>query len=272
MDALGPALLAFLAATLGSLGGLGGAILLVPVLVVTGTSPAEAASLGLIMVAAASIAAAPRQLEERVVNHRLGVTTELVASSGAVIGALISGALSERLLTYGLAAVAVAAALAGVGRSGLRNPPLDECVADDVGERLGALAGAYPLDGGVVPYEPARVRAGLGLMAVAGFVAGSSGASGGFIKTPAMSELMRVPSKVAAATTTFTVGVTASAALLVFAFQDRIDVEAASLVIVGSLFGGAAGASLQSRISPPIVRRLLSVLLVVIAVVMVVRA
>ena len=272
MDVLGPALLAFAAAALGALGGLGGAIILVPALVVTGMSATEAAPLGLITVAAGSVAAAPKQLIERSVNHRLGVATELVASTGAVVGAIVSGLFSDRLLTYVLASVAALAAVAGVRRGGIRNPPDPECVASDVGERVGSLAGAYPLGDGIVPYRTTNLRSGLVFMGIAGLVAGTAGASGGFIKTPAMTELMRVPMKVAAATSTFTVGITASAALVVFAFQDRIDVEAASLVIVGSLLGGQLGAGLQSRLSPPTIRRLLSALLLVVSVVLVVRA
>lgn len=272
MDAVGPALLALAAAALGSLGGLGGAILLVPALVVTGMSAADAAPLGLITVAASSIAAAPRQLGERSVNHRLGVTIELSSSTGAVVGAMVAGALSETFLTYLLAGVALAAAVAGASRSGLRNPPDPESDWRDVGERIGSIAGAYPLGAQVVPYTPVRLRVGLGFMALSGFIAGSAGVSGGFIKTPALSEVMHVPSRVAAATTTFTVGITASAALLIYAIQGRIDVEAASLVIVGSLVGGYLGARLQSAISPPTVRRVLSALLVVVAVVMVARA
>ena len=273
MDIVGPALLAFGAAILGSLGGLGGAILLVPLLVVTGMSPAEAAPLGLIMVAASSIAAGPRQLRERTVNHRLGVTVELVASAGAVIGAIVSGLLSETFLTYLLAVVAVLAALAGGRRKGLRNPPDPACHDTDVGERIGSIAGAYRLDGvDIVPYRPVRLGRGLLFMSLAGFVAGSAGASGGFIKTPAMTELMHVPSRVAAATTTFTVGVTASAALVIYAIQGRVDVETASLIVSTSLLGGIVGAAVQSSLSPAVTRRVLSALLLLIALLLVVRA
>lgn len=272
MDVLGPALLALAAAALGALGGLGGAILLVPALVVTGMPATEAAPLGLLTVAAGSMAAAPLQLFERSVNHRLGVATELVASTGAVVGAIVSGFFSDQFLTYVLASVAAFAALAGGRGSGIRNPPDPACVAADVGERVGSLAGAYPLGDGIVPYRAVNLRPGLVFMGVAGLIAGTAGASGGFIKTPAMTELMRVPMKVAAATSTFTVGVTASAALVVFAFQERIDVEAASLVIAGSLLGGQLGARLQSRLSPPAIRRVLSALLLAVAVVLVVRA
>ena len=272
MELIGYAVLAMATAAIGALGGLGGAVLLVPVLVLTGMPASEAAPLGLLTVAAGSIAAAPRQLRERTVNHRLGIATELVASAGAVVGALVSGLVGEEALTYLLAAVALAAAAVGGRRKGLRNPADPDCGPGDVGERVGALGGAYPLGAGVVPYRVDRLSSGLGFMGLAGLVAGTAGASGGFIKTPATSELMHVPLKVAASTTTFTVGITSSAALVVFALQGRIDVDASALVIVGSLVGGQLGARLQSSLSPTVIRQVLSVLLLIVAVVLVARA
>jgi uncharacterized protein len=262
---------ALLTAAFGAVGGLGGAVLLVPLLVVTGTSPYEAAPLGLISVAAGSVAAAERHLRERTVNHRLGVVTELAATSGAVVGALVAGAVAERLLTGLLAAVAVAAAVAGGLRRGVRNR-VDPALADDaIGEWRGQIAGAYPLDGGVVPYRARRLPWGMAGMTVSGLVSGLAGVGGGFIKTPVTSEIMRVPVKVAASTSTFTVGITASAALIVMAVRGQIDPRSASVVAVGALAGGHLGASLQGHLSPPTVRRVLSVLLVMVAVVLVVR-
>lgn len=272
MDLLGYLAAALLTGAVGALGGLGGAILLVPILVVAGVSPGDAAPLGLLSVAAASVAAGPKQLEERSVNHRIGVTTELVASTAAVVGALASGLASDTVLTLTLAAVAAVAALAGGRRTGMRYPPVDACVPADVGERVGRLDGAYPVAGGIAPYTPERLRLGLGLMAAAGLMAGLAGISGGFVKTPATSEVLRVPTKVAASTTTFTVGVTASAALLVMAFQGRIDPLPSAAVIVGALLGGQAGAHFQSRLAPGTVRRALSVVLLVVAAVLVVNA
>lgn len=271
MEQLGYAALALMTAGIGALGGLGGAVLLVPLLVITGMPAAEAAPLGLLTVAAGSIAAGPRQLEERTVNHRLGVVTELAASAGAVVGALVSGFVSDDVLTRVLAAVALAAALAGARRKGLRNPPDPGCERSDIGERVGALAGAYPLGEQIVPYRTDRLAGGLAFMGLAGLIAGTAGASGGFIKTPATAELMHVPMKVATATTTFTVGITSSAALVVFALQGRIDAETSAIVVVGSLVGGQLGAHLQSSLSPALVRRLLSVVLALVALILVAR-
>jgi uncharacterized membrane protein YfcA len=189
---------------------------------------------------------------------------------GAVVGALVADRFSDDFLVYLLAGVAMAAALLGLRRKGLRNPPQPGFGPDDIGERVGSLAGAYPVNGGVAPYQAKRLALGLSFMSVSGLVAGTTGASGGFIKTPATSEIMHVPTKVAAGTTTFTIGVTASAALIVFALQGRLDIQQSSAVVFGSLVGGFVGAMVQSRLHPALVRRVLSVLLMGIAVVLVV--
>ncbi len=271
---MNPAVLALAAAAtaaLGAVGGLGGAVLLVPFLVVTGTSASDAAPLGLLSVVAGSLAAADRHLRERTVHHRIGVLTEVAAATGAVIGALAAGAITERVLTRVLAVVALAAAVAGGLRRGLRNR-VDPRLGDEaVGEWVGQAAGAYPLGDGVVPYRARRLGWGMVGMATSGVVSGLAGVGGGFIKTPVTSEIMGVPVKVAASTSTFTVGITASAALMVMAVRGHIDPVPGAVVIVGAIVGGYGGSVLQGRLSPPVVRRVLSVLLVAVAAVLLVR-
>lgn len=263
-------LLAGVTSAIGALGGLGGAVILVPLLVLTGMTVAEAAPIGLASVAALSIAAAPEHLRHRMVNHRLGLTTEVAATGGAVIGAVVSDFLPDRLMVYVLAAAALAGGLVGGRRKTLRNVPDPTLGSECIGEHVGSLSGAYPLDGSVVPYRAIRVRRSMGLMALAGAIAGIAGVSGGFVKTPAMSELMHVPTKVAAATTTFTIGITAAAALAVFAAQGRIDTHLAAAGIAGSLLGSVAGVRFQARMQPAAIRQGLSVILVLVAVVLVV--
>lgn len=264
-------LISALTAGVGAVAGLGGAILLVPILIISGLTAGEAAALGLLSVAAGSVAAGPRQLTGRLVNHRIGLTTELAATTGAIIGALVSSLLSDDFLVYMLAAAALAAALAGGRRKGLRNPPDFALGPDEIGERVGALGGAYPVNGGVAPYGARRLPAALSLMGLSGFITGTAGVGGGFIKTPTASEIMHVPTKVAAATTTFTVGITAAASLVVYALQGRIDFRHGSAVIFGSLLGAVGGAAVQSRLSPQLIRRGLSIVLVIVAILLVLR-
>lgn len=266
------AVAAFITAAIGALGGLGGAILLVPFLVLSGVSTRNAAPLGLISVAAGSLAAAPHQLRAQVVNHRLGVSTEIVSSIAALLGALASGVIGQSALAVMLGVVALVAAFFGARRKGIRNLPDPLLTLSDVGERSGSLSGVYQLEvDEFVGYSARRVPFGLIGMASAGLIAGLSGVSGGFIKTPTTSEVMQVPVKVAAATTTFTVGITSAAALLVYEAQGRIVVSDAALVAGAALVGGTLGARLQAVLSPPMVRKSLSVVLVVIGVLLIVR-
>ena len=264
-------LAALLTSGVGTLGGLGGAIMLVPLLVLSGMTPAEVAPLGLLSVVAASSAAARRQMREHTTNHRLGVVTESASTAGAVAGALAAGAISEQALTVLLAVVALFAALAGGKRKGVRWKPDANASQSVVGEWIGSLNGAYSLNGEVVPYRVKRVGSGLVAMAVSGVITGVSGVGGGFIKTPAKSELMHVPVKVSSSTTTFSIGITAAAALLVKILDGKLDVELGAAVIIGSLIGGLLGARVQSKMSPVVVRKFLSVLLVVVAAILIVR-
>ena len=89
------AVLAAAAALLGSVGGIGGAALLVPVLVALGAEPTAAAPVGLVVVAAGSLAASARQLDDGTVHHRLGLTLELAAAGGVALLGSICRSLSE---------------------------------------------------------------------------------------------------------------------------------------------------------------------------------
>lgn len=266
------ALLGALAATVGALGGLGGAVLLVPVLVVAGLEPAEAAPLGMLSVAAGSLAAAALQLDRGLVHHRLGVTVEIAASAGAIAGAALTQVLHADVLRVILALTALLAAGMTLGRVGLRNRPVAAFVGERAGEWPGTLSGAYRLGDAVVPYTARRLPTAFALMAGVGLVAGVSGTSGGFLKTPVLSEVMHVPVKVAAATTTFTVAATSAASLLVYVGFGGLDVRGASAVVLGALVGGRVGALLQEVMPAPLVRRVLGAVLVAVAAVLLVGA
>jgi uncharacterized protein len=265
-------LLGALSAALGSLGGIGGATLLVPVLLVMGVDPLAAAPLGLLTVAAGSLAAAARQLDEGLVHHRLGLTIELTASIGTVAGALIAAQIPDQWLERLLGTAALLGAIAALSRRGVRNLAVGIFDEETRGEWPGTLGGQYPLGGHMVPYQARRIPEGLGVSSIAGLIAGVSGVGGGFVKTPAMSEIMGIPVKVAAATTTFTLGITASTGLLIYWLQDRLDMRGGAAVIVGALLGGVIGARIQAVVPPRAARWTTGVLLVVVGVVVIGRS
>ncbi len=264
--------LSFACAGLGALGGIGGASLLVPVLLVLDVDPLLAAPLGMLLVGAGSLAAASQQVQEGLVHHRLGLSVELFATIGTITGALLSTRLDQVWLARVLGLAAFAGALAAVGRKGIRNRPQGIFDQDPAGEWPGTLGGTYSLGGSAVPYQAQRVPAGLGVAVGAGVVAGLAGVGGGFLKTPAMSEVMKVPVKVAAATSTFVSGITAATGLLIYTAQGRIDAESAAVVIFAALAGGMFGAKLQTVLNAVVVRRTTGTLLAIIAVVVIVRS
>ncbi|MFP3906420.1 MAG: sulfite exporter TauE/SafE family protein [Acidimicrobiales bacterium] len=262
--------LAAAAATLGTLGGLGGAVLLVPVLVATGTDPLVAAPIGLVTVGAGALAAAPNQLAHGLVHHRLGLTVEIPASTAALVAAWWSVHAPDTALRILLASVVFAASVAGLTRAPARNVPQPEFVAEPPAEWPGTLGGTYQSPGGPVPYRARRLPAGLIAMVGAGAISGLAGVGGGFVKTPVMREIMWIPIKVAAATSTFAVSITTATALVVFAGQGRIEPGPSVAAGIGGLAGGLVGARLQDQMSPTGLRRVLSVVLMVVAVVVLV--
>lgn len=269
---VGLAVAAAIAAASGTAMGAGGAVLLVPALVIVDVDQGAAAAAGLLTVAAGCTAAGPRQIRQQLVNHRLAVTLEAVASSGAILGAVAAALLPAGLFAYILAAVLLFTAVTTFTRGGMRNRPDPALDESDLGEHRGGLAGAYRLVDAVVPYRAVRVRLGLALSGLAGGVAGLTGTSGGFLKTPIMSEIMHVPVKVAAATTTLASGLTAVAALAVYLPRGALDPAWGAAAVAGALVGGQVGARLQERLSPVLARRSLAVLLVVISVALVARS
>ncbi len=259
-------------AAVGAFGGIGGATLLVPVLLMFGLDPIDAAPLGLLSVAAGSLSAAARQLDEGLVHHRIGLTIELAASVGTVGGALVASQVPADWLARAIGVAALLGAVAALARRGARDLPISAFEAEaSTGEWPGTLGGQYVHRGHVVPYQARRVPIGLALSTVAGAMAGLSGVGGGFLKTPAMSEVMGVPSKVAAATTTFTLGVTSSTGLLIYWLQGRIELRDGAAIVAGALLGGFVGARVQAAIDARAARKVTGALLLVVAVVVIGR-
>ena len=268
---LGLLLLSFGTCALGTLGGIGGASLLVPILVLGGLKPQLAAPLGLLAVGAGSLAASPQQTGNGLVHHRLGIVIEITASAGAAAGALAAGVLPTRVLGLILGTTALAGGIASArdrSVSTTSEPILD---AETPGEFPGSLSGQYRENDGMVPYTATNVPAGMTVTALAGLVSGLSGVGGGFIKVPAMTKIMKVPLRVAAATSTYTVGITAASALLVSIAVHRVQFDTAAPVVLGGLIGGLTGATVQYRISAGSLRLIISALLVVIGLVVIGR-
>lgn len=141
-------------------------------------------------------------------------------------------------------------------------------LGDRVGwEERGELAGAYhdQLLDSVVAYRAVRTWIGWTVSFGAGLLSGLLGVGGGFLKVPAMSLGMRVPLKVAAATSNFMIGVTAIASLFVYFARGYVLPFVAAPIAIGIALGAFAGAKSSSRVSSRVLGRMLAVVLVFVA-------
>jgi uncharacterized membrane protein YfcA len=259
------------AGLLGSLIGLGGGVLLVPLLTVGFGLPIRLAiGASIVSVIATSSGAAAAYVRDRFTNVRLAIFLEVATAIGAVTGALVSPHIPTRalFLLFGLillgSIVPTVTKLHGGGSETVVNHPLAERFQ---------LAGAYPSQaaGEIVPYQVDRVPLGFGLMYVAGVASGLLGIGSGALKVLAMDTAMRLPIKVSSATSNFMIGVTAAASAGIYFWRGDVVPLIAAPVALGVLLGASAGARLLPRIESRIVRGLFLVALAAVAVQMLLR-
>lgn len=242
------------AGVFGSLLGLGGGLLIVPLLTIGfGLPLREAVGVSLVCVIVTSSASASVYLQRHQANLRLGMVLELFTALGAVAGGLVAFLLDERLLAALFAALLVYVAVTMLrGRSAVADA---EAVADAVEEGNPVAAGAPPIaeDSAVVVQRfPAGIAGSVG----AGVVSAVLGVGGGIIKVPVMHLVMGVPLRVATATSNLMIGITASASAIVYLLRGSIDVNAAAPTAVGVFVGATIGSRLGGRVHVGVLRLL----------------
>lgn len=257
------------AGALGSALGMAGGIFVVPILTLAASASfSEAVAVSLVSVIACSCASSPRFLETGLTNLRLAVVLEVATATGALVGFLLIGAVSDRLLHAVFALVLIISAVQmQLGRRARAPLP-----ADRIGERLELASSYVETDGSTVSYEVARVRTGFSLMFGAGVLSALLGIGSGVLKIPAMDTALRLPIKVSSATARLTIGVTACGTAAAHLLAGNVDLDLVSPVVLGSVGGSILGARILVRIAGPALRLLFMAVLLVLAVPMVMNA
>src|SRR6476646_4400216 len=251
---LGALLASVVAGLLGSLLGIGGGIIIIPVLtLVLHINIRYAIGASIVSVIATSSGAAATYVRERLANLRVAMVLELATTTGALSGALIAGRISTRWLYLIFGAVMAYSSLmmfrkmrGGSARSDRPAPWADRL-------RLHSSYFDEAL-GKEIAYRVVSTRIGLALMYGAGIVSGLLGIGSGALKVPAMDLAMALPLKVSAATSNFMIGVTAAASAGVYFMRGDIDPFVAGPVAVGVLLGAQAGAALLPKLQSSTVR------------------
>jgi uncharacterized membrane protein YfcA len=242
---------------LGSMLGLGGGVFLVPILTLgLGVPIRVAIAASLISVMATAVASASVNLDRGLVNMRLGLILEVATASGALLGGLVAAHLSARQLFLIFAVTMATMGLVMAMRSRRRN------VIADMTTDVGVLGGR--LQEGEAEYVYRVRRLGVGVVAslVAGAVSGLLGLGGGIIKVPILNAFCGIPIRVAAATSTFMIGITTAASAFLYYGRGEIVLPLTAAVALGALPGSLVGARLSDRVATRWLKVLMAIVLV----------
>jgi uncharacterized membrane protein YfcA len=232
---------------LGALTGLGGGVVIVPLLVLGfGVDIHYAIGASLVSVIATSSGAAAAYVREGYSNVRIGMFLEIATTVGALSGALIAPFVPPN----GLAVVFGLVLLYSAYLSSHRHDHADADLAPDRWAARLRLDSTYPTAGGLQAYRVQHVPAGFGLMYGAGVLSGLLGIGSGAVKVLAMDQAMRLPFKVSTTTSNFMIGVTAAASAGVYLHRGYIDPGLAMPVVLGVLLGSMQGARLLAIANP----------------------
>lgn len=256
----------FTAGLVGSLTGLGGGVVIVPLLTsVFGVDIRYAVGASLVSVIATSSGAACRYIKTGYTNLRLGMFLEVATTIGAIVGALIATFVTVKALTIVLAIVLLYSAY-------LSQQPKNEHSDDQTTDALGnyfQLNGTYPTSNGLMSYQVNAVPAGFSVMFVAGIISGLLGIGSGAFKVLAMDQIMGIPFKVSTTTSNFMIGVTAAASAGVYLARGYIDPGLSMPVMLGVLPGAILGAKILVSTKTQVLRIIFSLVLVIMALKMV---
>jgi uncharacterized membrane protein YfcA len=232
---------------LGALTGLGGGVVLVPMLVLLfGVDIRYAIGASLVSVIATSSGAAAAYVREGYSNIRAGMFLEIATTLGALSGAVVATHVPSRALAIVFGCVLLYSAYLSSHR---RDRSSSEGPADRWATLL-RLDSTYPTASGAQRYHVRGVPAGFGLMYVAGILSGLLGIGSGAVKVLAMDQAMGLPFKVSTTTSNFMIGVTAAASAGVYLRRGYIDPGLAMPVVLGVLFGSIQGARILASAPP----------------------
>ncbi len=235
---------------LGSLTGLGGGVVIVPLLtLVFGVDLRYAIGASLISVIATSSGAAAAYVREGYSNVRIGLFLEIATSAGALIGAGLAAHVPTSAIAIVFGLVLLYSAISASGHEGGSKGVAVSDGNRTLGERL-RMNGSFPGEDGPQKYSVRRVPLGFGLMVGAGALSGLLGIGSGALKVLAMDRAMGLPFKVSTTTSNFMIGVTAAASAGVYLSRGYIDPGLAMPVMLGVMGGALFGSRflIQARV------------------------
>lgn len=233
----------FAAGFLGALTGLGGGVVLVPLLALGfHVDIRYAMGASLVSVIATSSGAAAAYVREGYSNIRIGMFLEIATTIGAIVGAMIAAHTPTSIIAMIFGMVLLYSAFLSTKRA-----EDHVTTSSDRFARALRLNGSYPTPDGSVEYGVKNVPTGFSLMFAAGALSGLLGIGSGAVKVLAMDQAMKIPFKVSTTTSNFMIGVTAAASAGLYLSRGYIDPVLSMPVMLGVLAGSLLGARILVR-------------------------
>jgi len=247
---------------LGALTGLGGGVVIVPLLTVfLGVDIHYAAGASLISVIATSSGAASAYVREGYSNIRIGMFLEVATTLGAVGGAYLTKVVHPDTISIIFGLVLLFSAYFSMRK---HKEDAGNGQPDPLAARL-RLDSCYPTVEGPRCYHVRRVPFGFAMMVIAGILSGLLGIGSGAFKVLAMDHVMRIPFKVSTTTSNFMIGVTAAASAGVYLRRGYIDPGLSMPVMLGVLLGSMLGARVLTVARTGVLRFVFGLVIVVLA-------
>ncbi|WP_294251616.1 sulfite exporter TauE/SafE family protein [uncultured Chryseobacterium sp.] len=226
------------AGLLGSLTGLGGGVIIIPLLTLGFGVPMHyAIGASLISVIGTSSGAAVAFVKEGFTNMRIGMFLEIATTAGAIVGALVSGMLNPNTIGIIFASILLLTVILNLKGKPDHQEPV---IKGSLEEKL-KLYGTFPDKGVLKSYSARNTVPGFFMMMFAGAMSGLLGIGSGALKVLAMDNMMRLPFKVSTTTSNFMIGVTAVASSLIYFQRGEIIPVIVAPVLVGVVVGSFIG-------------------------------
>jgi len=256
----------FLAGLVGSLTGLGGGVIIIPMLtLVFGVDIHYAIGASLISVIATSSGAAAAYVKEGISNIRIGMFLEIATTLGAVGGAMMAVYAPTHIIAIIFGFVLIFSAALSLKKK-------NEIVVYTEGGKIAntlKLNSSYPTAHGEENYAAQNVPGGFIMMIVAGLISGLLGIGSGALKVIAMDHFMKLPFKVSTTTSNFMIGVTAAASAGIYMQRGYINPGLSMPVVLGVISGAFLGSKILVKSESNWLRILFAIIITFLAIQMI---
>lgn len=255
-------IISYFAGLIGSLTGVGGGIIITPILVLFFHIDIQYAMGASLLAVIATSMGASIAFKQNFTNIRIGLLLETAAVTGAIIGALLINLIPQTIITFLFSLILFFSAYSSLKR----HEELEQWKTSHPISQYLKLDGTYPINNKMTRYHVQKVPTAFALMGFAGIVSGLLGIGSGILKVLAMDQALRLPYRVSTSTSNFMIGMTASAGVGIYFANGYINPVIVCPVVLGVIVGSLTGAMLLHKIKVLHLRIIFSVLIIIIGI------